>query len=328
MVIDEILNEINSVCDLSTYEYLKNFITIKFHNYKIVKKEETGLIEYKEDKNQLMIKKFMITKKLQGLSEKSIKAYYSEIVKLLSNVKKDVDAISTDDIKYYLACLQIKGLSNATVDNTRRFLSSFFQFLEDEEVIKKNIVKKIKTIKQKKSIKKPFSAEEIEKLKLACDSKRKIAIIEILLATGVRVNELVNIKISDINFKENEIKILGKGNKERYVYLTAGSKIRVLDYLKNRKGENIYLFQKEIGKLDQLNSDYIATMLKEIGGVAKVENVHPHRFRRTCATMAHRRGMKIEEIQKMLGHASLSTTQIYVEVDNLEVKRAHQKYMN
>lgn len=327
-VVNEILQEVKDRCDIGTYNYLNSFITIKLNGYKILK-EETGISVYEPDKNEQVFKMFMVSKKLQGLTDRSLKAYKGEIKRALASINKQYDEITSNDIKYYLACMQLKGTCNSkTIDNSRRFLSAFFQWLEDEEYINKNPIKKIKKIRQKEEIKKAFKYDEIERLKLVCAEKFEIALVETLLSTGVRANELVNIKLSDVNFNENEIKVLGKGNKERIVYLNSSSKIRLLDYLNNKKVQSDYLFSKSRSPFDGFGGDHIRKTIKLIGIKSGVADTHPHRFRRTSATIAHKRGMQIEEIQKMLGHSSLATTQIYVAVDDCDVKKSHEKYMN
>lgn len=334
-VIDEIFDEIKNRCDSETYSYLKNFITIKLSGYKI-KKNETALIEYEISESEKWYKMFFISKKLQGLSDRTLKAYNYEITRFMANIKKDLRDIITDDIRYYLACYQLSGKATpVTIDNTRRYLSTFFQWLEDEDHILKNTLKKIKKTKIKKEVKKAFSFDEIEKIKLSCekikskfDRKRQLAIIETLLSTGVRAAELVNIKINEINFNTGEVKVLGKGNKERIVFLNSSATARIKDYLESRKGNSEYLFcslQSPYKKLEESGLEITIRRMKKLSGV---DNIHPHRFRRTCATIASKRGMKIEEIQKMLGHEDLGTTQIYVQVDSDDIRKSHEKYMN
>ena len=328
LVINEILQEIKNICDEDTYKHLNSFITVKLNDYTLVKKEN-AITHYEENKNDMYFKMFMVSKKLQGLTERSLKIYSSEVSRVLKAINKNYDEITSNDIKYYLACMQLKGkCSEITIDNTRRYLSSFFQFLEDEEYINKNPLKKVKKIKTKEKVKRAFTHDELERLKLNCNNKFEIALIEFLISTGVRANELVNIRLEDINFNENEIKVLGKGNKERIVYLNSSAKIRILDYLESKKGESEYLFSKSCRPFDKLTSDYIRNVIKKLGRKSGIDEVHPHRFRRTSATIAHKRGMAIEEIQKMLGHSSISTTQIYVAINDDDVKKSHEKYMN
>ena len=324
----EIFGEIKNKCDPGTYNHLINFITVKLNGYKL-EKAETSLIKYEMTDSQRWFKMFFISKKLQGLSDRTLKVYKNEINRFLINIKKDLKSITTDDIRYYLACYQISGRATpVTIDNTRRYLSTFFQWLEDEDYILKNPLKKIKKTKFKKTMKKAFSFEEIEKLKMACKTKREIALVTFLLSTGTRAQETTNIKLIDIDFNTGEVKVTGKGNKERMVFLNATALLRLKDYIATRKGDSEYVFCARIKPFDKIGVEVIERVVREIGKRANVNNVHPHRFRRTCATIAHKRGMPIEEIQKMLGHEDLGTTQIYVQVDEEDIRKSHEKYMN
>lgn len=333
-VVNEILKEIKNKCDIETYTHLSSFINVKLHGYKITK-EETGIVKYELSKSQRWFKMFFIAKKLQGLSDRSLRYYKNELDRSLKAINKPLDKITTEDIRYFLACYQLKGVANSTsIDNLRRVLNTFFQWLTDEEYISKNPVKKIKKVKQKKTVKKAFKYEEIEKLKMACekikkevDRKRTIAMIEFLLSTGVRAEELTNVKLSDINFSTNEVMITGKGNKQRIVYLNATATLRLKDYL-NIRPVSEYAFIGLHSPYAPIGVSVIESVVRKIGKEAGVENVHPHRFRRTFATIARKRGMPIEEISEILGHEDLGTTQIYVQVDTDDIRKSHEKYMN
>lgn len=327
-VIDEILQEIKEKCDNDMFQYLKNIIIVKLNGYKLIK-EETGLIKYKMSNSEKWFKMFFISKKLQGLSERSLKYYQYTLKQALRSINKPLDVITSDDIKYYLACYQLTGKPNqTTIDNMRRVLNTFFQWLEDEEYIIKNPIKKIKKGKIKKTLKRAFTFEEIEKLKMACKDKREIAIVDFLLSTGARAEETTNVKKSDVNFENGTVLVLGKGNKERMVYLNASALLRLKDYLSTRTDSSPYIFVGMQKPHNKISVCVIETTVRKIGKRAYVENVHPHRFRRTCATIASKRGMHIEEIQRMLGHEDLKTTQIYVQVDESDIRKSHEKYMN
>lgn len=327
-IIDEILNEMQNVCDNNTFEHLKNFIIVKLNGYKI-ERQETGIVKYEMSESEKWFKMFFIAKNLQGLSNRSLKYYKSELERTLKAINKPIGEITTNDIRYYLACIQLKGKSKQiSIDNTRRVLNTFFQWLQDEEYITKNPVKRIKKSRQKKEIKKSFSFEEIEKLKMACKSKREIALINFLLSTGTRAEETTNVKISDINFVTGEVMVNGKGNKERIVFLNATALLRLKDYINSRKSDSEYVFSGEISPYSKIGVSVIESVVKKVGKRADVKKVHPHRFRRTCATIASKRGMPIEEISKMLGHENLGTTQIYVQVDAEDIRKSHEKYMN
>jgi site-specific recombinase XerD len=334
-VINEILQEIKSKCDPNTYNHLNSFITVKLNGYRLIKME-TGMVKYEMTESEKWFKMFFISKKLQGLSERTLKVYKYEITRFLLNMKKPLKDITTDDVRYYLACYQLSGkVKQTTIDNTRRYLNTFFQWFEDEEYIAKNPCKKIKKVKQKKKVKKAFKFEEIERLRMAyekiekeIDRKRTIAMVEFLLSTGVRAEELTNVKLVDINFDTGEVMITGKGNKERIVYLNATSLLRLKDYLKERQGQSEYVFLGLQSPYGKIGVSVVETTVRKLGKEAGINKVHPHRFRRTCATIARKRGMPIEEISKMLGHEDLGTTQIYVQIDEDDIKKSHEKYMN
>lgn len=334
-MIDEILNEIKSCTDTNTFNHLNAFITVKLNGYKIIK-EETALVKYEMTESQLWYKKFFITKKLQGLSERTLKYYKNELDRHIKAINKPLDEVTTDDIRYLLACYQIENKMNkTTLDNIRRVLNTFFQFLNDEGYIQNNPCRRIKKVKQKKKIKKPFTPEELEILKMECekiekklDRKRAISLIEFLISTGSRAEELTNVKLSDVDLDTGEVFLTGKGNKERIVYLNSTALLRVKDYISARKDKTEYLFVSNIKPYNQLRVPGLEIFIRELGKKSNIENVHPHRFRRTCATMLKKRGMPIEEISKYLGHESMSTTQIYIEIDSKEIKKSHEKFMN
>lgn len=335
MIVSEILEEIKNRCDEETYQYLNSFITIKLNGYKLEKKE-TALTEYTMTKSQEWYKMFFISKKLQGLSNRSINYYKKELDKVLMQIGKPLDEVTSDDIRYHLAQYHLQGNVNKTsLDNRRRVLSTFFQWLQDEEYIAINPVRKIKKVKQKKTLKRAFTYEEIELLKMQCekipkeiDRKRGLALIEFLLSTGARAEEISNVLIQDINFETGEVSIVGKGDKERLVYLNTSAMLRLKDYLNIRKGDSPYVFISLLSPYNNLKVAGLEIFIRELGKSVGIEKVHPHRFRRTFATIAKKRGMPIEEIQQLLGHEDLGTTQMYVQVYEDDVRKSHEKYMN
>lgn len=335
MIIEEILQEIKENCSENIFNHLNAFIQVKLQGYRLIK-EETSLALYETDESVQIYRRFFISKKLQGLSERSLNYYKNELNNAFARISKPVLDITSDDLKYYLACIQLEGnCTNTTIDNKRRVLNTFFEWMENEEYIPRNPMKKIKKIKQKKQIKKALSFEEVEKIKIVTEKikdeykrRRNVALVDFLLSTGVRAAEVTNIKISDVNFEAGEVFVTGKGNKERFVYLNMTSSLRLREYLSNRKGESEYLFCSLQSPYKKLEVSAIEGITRELGEYSGIEKVHPHRFRRTFATIAHKRGMKIEEISRVLGHENISTTQIYVQVEDEDIKKSHEKYMN
>lgn len=293
---------------------------------------ENDLVSHKElpsDEvvdNSYILKHFFATKKMTGLSDKTLKMYYYHINKFLEEVKRNVLDINTNHIRRYLAKIGINN-SNSYVDDIRRILNSFFTFCENEEYVSKNPCKKIEKIKQKKQVKTAYNDTEIELLREACKTKRELALIDFLLSTDCRRDEIRQIKISDINFQERTVLIHGKGNKDRTVCYSARCELHLKEYLKTRKFASEYLFCAEKKPFNQLTNAGLACIVKRIGEKTNVENVHLHRFRRTFATNLLKRGMPIEQVKTLLGHIKIETTLIYCNIENDNVIHSYTKYM-
>lgn len=271
---------------------------------------------------------FLSAKSVEGRSEKSLKYYRLILNQLFAAVKKDIKHITADDLRIYLADYQeTRGVSRVTLNNVRRVYSSFFGWLEAEDHILKNPVKRINSIKTRKTIKATLTDEELELCRAACTTLRDIAIIDWLASTGVRVGELVRLNRRDINFHNRECVVLGKGDKERVVYFDARAKLSLQKYLDDRKDNNPALFVTLHKPHERLQIGGISTRVREIGKIAGLQKVHPHKFRRTFATMGIGKGMPIEQMQQLLGHERIDTTTDYAMVDQANVKSSHRKYI-
>ena len=266
-----------------------------------------------------------------GLREdqrKPLFLYRFNIEKMLEKSEKSVCVMNTDDIRGFLSSYQEQnGVSKATVDNVRRNLSSFFKWLEDENYIFKSPLRRIHKIKTTITVRETYADEELEKLRDDCKELRNLAIIDVLNSTGIRVSELVNLDIDDINFEERECVVLGKGDKERIVYFDARTKLHLTKYLRSRKDSNPALFVTIRNPHHRLKSGGVEIMLKKMGEDCNVNHVHPHKFRRTMATTAIDKGMPIEQVQHLLGHEKIDTTLHYAMVKQSNVKMAHKKYI-
>ncbi|MCL2758864.1 MAG: tyrosine-type recombinase/integrase [Treponema sp.] len=275
-----------------------------------------------------LLKVFIAAKRIEGCSEKSLKYYESAIRHLINSVDKQVREIATDDLRCYLADYQKSRKSGkVTIDNMRRIFSSFFGWLEDEDYILKSPVRRIHKIKTEKTIKETFSDEGIELLRDTCEEIRDLAMIDLLTSTGMRVGELVRLNRDDINFHERECVVFGKGGNERIVYFDARTKIHLLDYLKTRADTNPALFVSLTMPYARLMIGGIEARLREIGKLADLNKVHPHKFRRTLATRAIDKGMPIEQVQRLLGHVKIDTTMHYAMVNQANVKNSHRKFI-
>jgi len=300
-------------------------ISLAFDGYDVVNAniENTLIADIPEDARALQM--FFVAKKIEGMSEKSLAYYQIVLRKFFTLIQKPLPHIKTDDIRFYLASNQ--KLSLTTVNNERRILLSFFNWLTTEEYIIKNPVARIKNVKEPKVVKKPFTDTEIEELRDAIDNHRDLAILALLVSTGMRNSEMCGLNVSDVDFVSGEVIVKGKGSKERICYLNEIAKKRIKDYLSERSCVSDALFTSCDKSGRRLQSGGVGTMLRQLGVRAGVENVHAHRFRRTAATKALNRGMPVEQVQKMLGHEKIDTTMRYAIAADNALKHSHEKYM-
>ncbi len=274
------------------------------------------------------VKLFLAAKRIEGCSEKSLKYYEKTVRDMFRKIDKDAKHIITDDIREYLTKYQEERKSSkVTIDNIRRILSSFFTWLEDEDYILKSPVRRIHKVKTVTNVKETYSDEELEMMRDNCDEIRDLAIIDLLASTGMRVGEMVLLNRSDIDFHERECVVFGKGSKERVVYFDARTKIHLQNYLDGRTDDNPALFVALRAPNERLKIGGVETRLREFGRKLGLKKVHPHKFRRTLATMAIDKGMPIEQLRQLLGHRKIDTTLQYAMVKQSNVKNAHRKYI-
>lgn len=287
----------------------------------------TPLTETTDNKdNTLNI--FLAAKRVEGCSDKSLKYYSSTIKKMLLSIRKTENKITTSDLRIYLDDYQCKNkVSRVTVDNVRRILSTYFSWLEDEDYIAKSPVRRIHKVKTTKVVKETYTDEALECMRDQCENLRDLAMIDFLASTGVRVGELVNLNRQDIDFVNRECIVLGKGNKERKVYFDARTKIHLQNYLASRTDKNEALFVSLLKPNKRLQISGVEIRVRKIGKSLNLRKVHPHKFRRTLATMAIDKGMPIEQVQKLLGHQSIDTTLQYAMVNQSNVKNSRKKFI-
>ncbi len=275
-----------------------------------------------------LLERFLATKRLEGRSEKTLSLYRFNIEKLLGKSEKNVCVMNADDVRDYLSKYREgNGVSKTTVDNVRRNLSSFFKWLEDENYIFKSPLRRIHKIKTTVTVRETYADEELEKLRDDCRVLRNLAIIDMLNSTGMRIGELINLDITDVNFEERECVVLGKGDKERIVYFDARTKLHLMKYLESRNDENPALFVSVNRPYHRMHAGGIEIMLRKMGEQCDIKHVHPHKFRRTMATTAIDRGMPIEQVQRLRGHDKIDTTLHYAMVKQSNVKMAHKKLL-
>lgn len=325
---DELISEV--VQRMLPYLDNKQLVNLQNNLNLVLQRYDVELIDggNSENDNQELVEKFISAKRVEGCSEKTLKYYLATIEAMNSSLEKDVRIIQTEDLRKYLTDYQMQnGSSKVTIDNIRRILSSFFAWLEDEDYIIKSPVRRIHKVKTVSNIKETYTDEELELMRDNCEELRDLAIVDMLASTGMRVGEMVLLNRDDLNFNERECIVLGKGSKERIVYFDARTKLHLQEYLKSRVDENPALFVTLRAPYKRIQIGGIENRLRELGKSLKISRVHPHKFRRTLATMAIDKGMPIEQLQRLLGHQRIDTTLQYAMVKQSNVKIAHKKYI-
>lgn len=345
----ELENEISVIIDQYvdrvTMNEIMMRIEIALEGYDI-QKRSTELIVWEGEKNDLIVKRFLAAKIAAGLSKRTIQYYKNSITTSLTKIGKNYDEITADDIRTYIAKRIFRdGVSKTSANNERRNLSAFYTWLQKEEILLRNPMNKVDVVKETKKRKEAFTQLDVEMMRTKFRSQREKAIFEILLSTWCRVSELINIKLEDIN--GYNVLVHGKGDKDRAVYLNARAKVALEQYLAERKDNNPYLFPKcaiagnfkgkadarwytdpaLVDGTDPMDKSTAETIIRALGKRAGVQKAHPHRLRRTGATWALRNGMPILQVSKTLGHESIATTQIYLDVTDEELMEAHRKFV-
>ena len=325
-IIDGVLSNMSESLTPIQLCKLRKALEEEFNGYEIVVapcQEERA-----KQANEELLGSFISAKGIEGCSEKTLNYYHNTISAWLATIGMELREVTTNDIRCYLSEFQSKNNSSkTTIDNIRRIFSSFFSWLEDEDYIVKSPVRRIHKVRSEITVKETISDEQLETLRDSCTELRDLAMIDFLVSTGVRVGELVNINISDINFNERQCVVLGKGNKERTVYFNARAKVHLQNYLGKRKDSDAALFVSLSKPNNRLTISGVENRLRELGRTAKVGRIHPHKFRRTLATMAIDKGMPIEQVQRLLGHCKIDTTLHYAMVNQNNVKIAHRKFL-
>ena len=322
-LINEVIQGMLPFLNNAQTEKLQEVMQHTLFNYSVIADKNNN-----EQLEQNLVDLFLSAKRIEGCSEKSLKYYESTILSLLADLGKDVKHIITDDIRTYLTDYQSrKQSSKVTIDNIRRILSSFFSWLEDEDYILKSPVRRIHKVKTGATIKETYTDEALELMRDNCTELRDLAMIDMLASTGMRVGEMVLLNREDIDFNERECVVFGKGDKERIVYFDARTKIHLQNYLNSRNDDNPALFVSLQKPHNRLQISGIEVRLRQYGKLLGLNKVHPHKFRRTLATMAIDKGMPIEQLQQLLGHRRIDTTLQYAMVKQSNVKIAHRKYI-
>lgn len=313
--------------DNAQMEQLQEVLSHCFWGVQIT--SDPDAVQHKEkETNSELLEMFISAKRVEGCSEKTLKYYKVTLVRLFDGMDMHVTHMKTDDLRNYLSDYQqTSQCTKANIDNIRRILSSFFAWLEDENYIIKSPVRRIHKIKSSKVVKETYSDESMEIIRDQCGCLRDLALIDLLASTGMRVGELVRLNRDDIDFENRECVVFGKGSKERPVYFDARTKIHLKNYLDSRIDDEDALFVSLLFPHKRLEISGVEIRLRELGRKLGITKVHPHKFRRTLATRAIDKGMPIEQVQRLLGHAKIDTTMQYAMVNQNNVKISHRKYI-
>ena len=322
-LITDIVQQMLPYLDNSQTKKLQQVLEHALFQYEIIE-----AVAPSNDDSENLVNIFIAAKRIEGCSEKTLKYYQTTIDAMINANNKSVRHIQTEDLRFYLTQYQKKNQSSrVTIDNIRRILSSFFAWLEDEDHILKSPVRRIHKVKTGTNIKETYNDEELEKMRDNCTELRDLAIIDMLASTGMRIGEMVLLNRIDINFAERECVVFGKGDKERLVYFDARTKLHLQNYLDSRIDNNPALFVTIRAPYKRIQIGGIEVRLRKIGKMLGITKMHPHKFRRTLATMAIDKGMPIEQLQQLLGHKRIDTTLQYAMVKQSNVKIAHKKYI-
>lgn len=324
-LINSVLAAMTALLAAEQLDKLQEVLCIKLHDYEVQPRSTEVMIT--DNSAEGMLNRFIATKRLEGTAETTIRLYYPYIMGLIRALGKPLYKVDTYDIRYYLSLYkQQRQVANRTLENMRKCFSSFFGWLSDEGLIGRNPCKAIKAIKYEKTVKKPFSPEERERIKNACTNPRDLALIEFLYASGCRVSEVVRLNRSDIKFHSRDVVVLGKGGKERRIYLTEVATMHLANYLAQRRDDSPALFVSRNSPHERMGKTGIESVLRKLGEKTGIEKVHPHRYRRTLATNLVDRGAPIQDVQQILGHADIRTTQIYLYNNPQNIRYSYEKY--
>lgn len=325
--VNDVLKDMLAYLDNGQAEQLRRVLRHNLSGYEIQRRTDSTA-EDASTENTRLTGAFLSAKRIEGCSEKSLSYYRKTIETMSEKIGKGITHITTNDLRSYLTGYQTERKSSkVTIDNIRRILSSFFSWLEDEDYILKSPVRRIHKVKTAVTIKETYTDEALETMRDHCNSLRDLALIDMLASTGMRVGELVLLNRDDINFEERECVVFGKGSKERMVYFDARTKIHLQNYLAQRTDSNNALFVSLKAPYERLQIGGVESRLRELGKRLSLPRVHPHKFRRTLATMAIDKGMPVEQLQRLLGHQRIDTTLQYAMVKQSNVKIAHRKYI-
>lgn len=326
-LVNKIVGELEADLNSEQLRKVNMLLMMYLEPFELVK-SSTDIVIYDEKSDASAYHQFMVSKKIQGLSDGTLKLYMQTINFFMSKLRKPFKDITTNYIRLFIANREIQDrISKGTLARERGCIVRFFHWLYIEEFIDRDPGARVEKIKVPKRRKQEFSELEVEKLRSAASNAKETLIIELLLSTGCRVSELVSLNFSDYDQENDSIEVIGKGNKQRTLYFNAKAKLALNHYLKEAPHITGPLFYGQTREKEMTTAG-VQKLVKRLGERAGVLNVHPHRFRRTAATLARRHGMPIELVSRFLGHENIETTMAYSMINDDEVKISHQKFVS
>ena len=314
--INNVMVGLQDYVEQDNLQKVKNVISTESHKYDFNIKEHS-IIVY-DNYNEYVLKTFLAAKRVEGRRESTIIRYKYMIncfFEFMHN--KPIKEITTNDIRFFLSEYQgIPGKknSNTTIDGMRRILSSFFNWLDDNDYIDKSPAKKLSYIKHDTQKERPYTSGEMEAMMLNAKDIREKTILEFLYSTACRVSEMCKVNLNDIDYANRQVLLHGKGGKDRFVPLEDKILFYIGEYMKYRveKGINSEaLFTLERKKNKRITTESVRKLVKTVGYKAGVEHPHPHKYRVTRITVLLKRDMKLEEVQVISGHASIEMVAAY-----------------
>lgn len=311
--------------DVLDQRKVREIIEEVLYEYDLVStSRELMLVNNMQDKIML----YLATRKIDGLSNRTLEAYSRHLNRFAHYMRKNVEDITTMDVRMYLAAYAKTGVKNTTIATETNYLRSFFKWLEDEEYILKSPMRKIKPIKVEKRLRDALTIEELEMIRDACKTYRQRALVEFFYSTGCRLEEVEVLNKKDIDWQNLKLKVIGKGNKERIVYLSPKAKVHIMKYLMSRLDASEALFVTErqpISRLGRRSIQREFNKLAELAGLSR--RVYPHLMRHTTATNLLNGGADLVTVQHVLGHQDPSTTQIYAKASDKNIEHEYRKNM-
>lgn len=325
-IIAAILRKMGNCLDTEQREQLEIVLVEELKDVDINKTStEVGFVDDSLEKLKNM---YLATLSVENKSPRTIEQYSIHLGQFTEYFRgKQIQEIDATDIRAFLfEYKRVRKISNRSLDNKRGVISSFFSWLLDEEYIEYDPTRKVKKIKTTKIRKKAFSAKELEKLKMQCENIRDRAIVEMLISTGCRVSELCSINLEDIDFNKQEITIVGKGDKERVVFISDTAMLYLELYLSTRESGDSALFVTKRRPFLRLQKDGVERMVRNLGRKCNVE-AYPHKFRRTLCTMLINRGMPAQDVAVILGHEDVNVTcSVYYSASTDHIHSLYEKY--